>query len=377
MKNIKKDIAIIGGGIAGLYTAYKLGSMGYDTLILQDENQLCPGPSVRNGGLIHRGTFHSALVNDDDMAMRIAERCVYGYEQIKSFAPEAIEEDGLPVFALIKSDALAERAIKRWNKGNIYYKKVSYRQFNQHVPGISHTHAKYIFKTQDLPINYRILYQKLFHQSKKEGVDFIFGAKLLSIEPRNLIFEHGNTQKLSIEAKKYIFTTGYKTKKLIAQFFPNTLQVKIWKSHALSIPRPQKYGFYFIDKDEVSVEPQGIYSIVCQSQEDTLVDNTDLNVVQAKAENIFKKLLEIMPEAYKYANIYRAHACLKPSITLKNDTKRSVDAEVHVLNQKYLIALPGKATEAPFLADGLVKKVFQDYSDAIIAKRPGDTKGWL
>lgn len=372
MKKVKKDVIIFGGGIAGLYSAYKLSELGYKVSVVQDDKALASGPSVRNGGLLHRGTFHSALVNDDGVALKIAERCIYGYEQIKAFAPEAIEIDGTPVFAIIKNDELAQRAVNRWNKGSILYKEVNYKTFEEYIPGIERKYAKYIFKTADLPINYRIIYQKLLFQCERNNVEFFLNSKLEVINNNSVVIIKDQVQKITIEAEKFIFTTGYKTKELVNNFFSNKVNVKIWKSHALSIPRLKRYGFFFIDRNEISVEPQGEYSIVCQSQEDNLVDKADYDVVIEKTKGIFRQLVKVMPEAKLYANNYIAHACLKPSIILENDVKRSVDAEVHMMNNNCIIALPGKATEAPYLADVLLQKVFESHSDRRIAMRPGD-----
>lgn len=370
---IKKDIVIIGGGIAGLYTAYKLSSLGYQVAVVQNEPELAVGPSVRNSGWLHYGTFHSALIDDDKNALEIAARCQYGYEQIRNFAPEAIETDGTPIFAIVKDESLADRAVKRWNKGNIFYQEVSHTLFEQYIPGIERNYAKHIFKTKDLPVNYRILYQKLLFQSEKNNVSFFLNSKLTAIEPNTIVITTNGTKKTKIIASKFIFTTGYKTKELVDTFFPGKIEVKIWKSHALSVPRLRKYGFFFIDQNEVSVEPQGKYSIICQSQEDSQVDAADFTIVAEKTEDIFNQLVKVMPDAEKIGKKYMAHACLKPSILFNNDVKRSVNAEIHTLTHEHIIALPGKATEVPFLTDNLIKKVFENLYDTRIALRPGDT----
>jgi len=369
----KKDVIIIGGGVAGLFTAYKLSGLGLKVMLIEEQSQLCNGPSIKNGGLLHRGTFHSSLIEDELKAYQVSQRCMWGFEQIRTFAPECLERNGLPIYAIIKDEKLAERSIQRWEKWDIPIKLVSYEDFSSDIPGIDRQYAHFIFRVADVPVNYRILYQKLLVACERNEVEFIFDATFLPTEDNFAVIQYKNDNALSVQAESFVFTTGYKSKELIETYFPNTVNIKLWKSHALVFPLLKKHGFFFIDPGEVSVEPQGNYSIVCQSQEDTLVDTANFEINKGITEQIYHNLIKVLPEVGERKDILYPSACLKPAIV--SSTKgplRSVDIEIHELSKCHILALPGKATEAPCMADELVKVIFERQYDHRIALRPGD-----
>src|SRR4051812_46023684 len=89
-QKITADVAIIGGGVAGLLLATKLGDLQLSVVLAEKTDVLAGGPSTRNEGWLHPGTYHAASIQDADAAVRVARRCRYGYEQIRRYAPEAI-----------------------------------------------------------------------------------------------------------------------------------------------------------------------------------------------------------------------------------------------------------------------------------------------
>lgn len=66
--SVTRDIAIVGGGIAGLWLNARLQQMGYSTVLLESE-QLGGGQSVCSQGIIHGGTkyaLHGALTGSSE-----------------------------------------------------------------------------------------------------------------------------------------------------------------------------------------------------------------------------------------------------------------------------------------------------------------------
>jgi len=67
---------------------------------------------------------------------------------------------------------------------------------------------------------------------------------------------------------------------------------------------------------------------------------------------------------------------MKPDIISSKDPSRSVNVEIHELAEHYYLALPGKATEVPYLSDELVRILYtkfnKQFSDMRIAERPGE-----
>ena len=83
MKELKYDIAIIGGGIVGLATAYQIQKEfpKLDLIILEKESKLASHQTGRNSGVIHSGLYY----NPDSLR---AKNCVKGREQLIEFARE-------------------------------------------------------------------------------------------------------------------------------------------------------------------------------------------------------------------------------------------------------------------------------------------------
>ena len=81
MKEIKYDFAVVGGGIVGLATAYKL-QLKYPTLniiILEKEKELAFHQTGRNSGVIHSGLYYNP-------GSFRAKNCVDGRKQLVEFA---------------------------------------------------------------------------------------------------------------------------------------------------------------------------------------------------------------------------------------------------------------------------------------------------
>ena len=81
MKEIKYDFAVVGGGIVGLATAYKL-QLKHPTLniiILEKEKELAFHQTGRNSGVIHSGLYYNPG------SLR-AKNCVDGRKQLVEFA---------------------------------------------------------------------------------------------------------------------------------------------------------------------------------------------------------------------------------------------------------------------------------------------------
>lgn len=83
MSKRKYDIAIVGGGIVGLATAYKLQKRfpSLNIIILEKEKELSFHQSGRNSGVIHSGLYYKP-------GSYRAQNCVEGRKQLIKFAEE-------------------------------------------------------------------------------------------------------------------------------------------------------------------------------------------------------------------------------------------------------------------------------------------------
>ena len=110
MRPGRYDVAIVGGGLIGLATAYRLLEAHPDLrlVVLEKEAELAPRQSGRNSGVIHAGLYYVP-------GSLKAQLCREGMEALKSFADErgipyqlcgklvvALDESELPRLAELK-----------------------------------------------------------------------------------------------------------------------------------------------------------------------------------------------------------------------------------------------------------------------------------
>lgn len=77
-------------------------------------------------------------------------------------------------------------------------------------------------------------------------------------------------------------------------------------------------------------------------------------------------------DAIAHSDSYFAFACIKPDVASDLRDARSLDVEIFAPDDHHIFALPGKMTEAPCLADALVKIVFDKHDHPEVCVRPYD-----
>lgn len=113
MKEVKYDISVIGGGIVGMATAYKL-QLEYPKLniiILEKEKELAFHQTGRNSGVIHSGLYY------EPGSFR-AKNCVDGRKQLVEFAEKhQIDYDICGKIVLATNQAEKEKLSKLKDRG--------------------------------------------------------------------------------------------------------------------------------------------------------------------------------------------------------------------------------------------------------------------
>jgi L-2-hydroxyglutarate oxidase LhgO len=72
------DVAVIGGGVVGLSSAYALAEQGASVCLLESDTRLGHGTSTRNSGVIHAGLYYPA-------GSLKATLCIEGRDRLYSF----------------------------------------------------------------------------------------------------------------------------------------------------------------------------------------------------------------------------------------------------------------------------------------------------
>ncbi len=76
MSEFVSDITVVGGGIAGLWTAKELLERGYSVSLVEKSNALAAGATTRNEGWLHAGTYHSVAIDDERDAEQVTARTI-------------------------------------------------------------------------------------------------------------------------------------------------------------------------------------------------------------------------------------------------------------------------------------------------------------
>lgn len=370
------DVLIVGAGCAGLMTADFLSELGAKVRLIEQGDQIAPGPSTRNGGYVHGGGFHAAVIDDPTRALTTAKRCREGRDFYWTHHWSAIYFDAAPVRLIVRNAARAQLAADRWASAGISATLLSSKEtaaadfeFSGEISLAAHVN--------DLPINYTLVYQKILNRLLQRGV--VVSTKCrLSAADGGMATIDGPDGREYVSAKQIVYCSGFNTKMLVEKNrvrWPGMgdKSVKIWKSHVLLTRRFTQYGYMIIDPGEVSVMPQGDYCVVCQSQEDEEIEEPNYEVVPSTIARMQRRLIETynVPEHA----VFKSNACLKPSLHIGIEGPRSVDIHVLQLSETEILALPGKATEAPLMAAEVVAKLQHMLTNSI-AKRPGETYLW-
>ncbi|MGR9138692.1 NAD(P)/FAD-dependent oxidoreductase (plasmid) [Rhizobium leguminosarum] len=370
------DVAIVGGGCAGLMTADFLSELGARVAIVERSEKIAPGPSTRNGGYVHGGGFHAAVIDDPVRAAKTAERCRAGRDFFWTHHWSAIYHDAAPVRLLVRDKILAARSLQRWREIGIEADVLTSGQLSSADFDFVGD-AAIAATVNDLPINYALVYQKILARFlQRRGAIFV-GHEFLSYED-GLVTIRAGAEEIRLPAKQVVYCSGYDTNALVQRNrdrWPSLSDVsfKLWKSHVLQTRRFTRYGYMIVDPGEVSVMPQGDYCVVCQSQEDAEIQVPNYEKVGDRVSGIHAKLVA----TYRTPSDIRfeSNACLKPSVHVNGQGSRSVDIHVFQLSPTEILALPGKATEAPLMAAEVVSRL-QNMLTSSISNRPGEDHTW-
>ena len=368
----KVDVCILGGGISGLLIAHRLLSLGYKIILIDHNNKLASGASTRNQGWLHCGTYHCHSISNKNKAIEVARKCIYGYEYIKSYVPEAIENPNLSSYALISHEDSLDQSICLWDEIGIYHKSVSKDEIKSKIPLINEDGFSKCFKVKDVCINTRILYKKImFDITRKGGLIFKNVQSKFTNKNKTVLFFDTNGNKNSVDASIYIYATGFYAKKLFIDYFNIKLPIRLWRSHLVKIPKISDYICFFLDTKEVTVMRHGNNSIIGFNNDAKLCDNIDLDWIDKEVEDA---ILSGIKRRFHINNIesHLISSCIKVDLPNKYDDDRSLETSMIEPMTNHICVFPGKMTNAPFLADEVAKLVFKRLDDDCISYRPWD-----
>lgn len=369
LKEVKRsfDVTVVGAGVAGLMLTQKLSELGLHTALIEREERVAGGPSTRNEGWLHRGTYHATSIHDRSMAVQVARRCIYGHEQIKSFAPEAIEDVDTASFALVKDAERINEITGRWDEAGVSYRRVSLKDLVELEPNVNTDEITEAFQVADLGVNTRLLYRKLLTASQRAGAAIFTGSQLVKRESNEVeIIQRG--AHIPIESSLFIYTAGFGVKALFKENFGIDIPLRYWKSHLMIFPRLTTSSVFCLDAQEAAMMNHDGYSIVGLNEDATICEQPDYEPNKEGVENVRKATQRLFRKVDPGTPV----ACIKTDLVQKTQAARSLNISVSEPIQDHMCVLPGKMTEAPYVTDVVTRMVYNRINDRMVALRPMD-----
>lgn len=371
--NYKKyDVVIVGAGIMGLFLAKKLLTIGLSVIILEKGSELANGPSTKNEGILHRGTYHSYAIDDVGESIEVARKCIYGYDQILAQYPEVFEEFFLETIAIIKDKKNYLKAINRWDKAGVLYKNITYERAKKILPEVKISEEFLYFKIKEKAINTRLLLHTILKQiGSFDNIKILRGVHQIKfIDKFKISATYGDGDGVeNINFDYIVYSSGKGTKKIFKEEFNIELPIRVFKALLLVTKRLSKNNVYFLDEREVSIFQHGDKSIIGETKYNKpCLNDEDYEIDDDLKHSLINKVKEYFDFDDKNAMIFCSH---KVDYGGENDF-HSLDSKLNEPFNNHFIAMPGKMTEAPWLADYIMREIFKRKNDSIISERPCD-----
>ena len=186
-----KRVIIIGGGLVGLATAYKLQSRfpSARVTVLEKEDKVCAHQSGHNGGVLHSGLYYKP----GSLKARLA---VSGIREMVAFCQEhAVPHEicGKLVVAATEAEVprlrdLHERGTQNGLEGMRLLNREQMREVEPHVGGLAALHVP-----QEGIVDYDKVSQALQKQIEAKGGSVVLGAKVTALQLRDGEWRIGST----------------------------------------------------------------------------------------------------------------------------------------------------------------------------------------
>ena len=174
-----KDVIIIGAGIVGLATAWKIKSKAPETeiLIIEKEKEPAAHQTGHNSGVIHSGLYYKP-------GSLKARNCIEGHNQMIAFCQEegvdfdlcgkivvATEQHELPLL-----DTLYERGVQNGLQNLKYISSDELKEYEPHVAGLKGIHVP-----QTGIIDYKQVAKKLEEKLIQSGCEIVYNQQVSKI----------------------------------------------------------------------------------------------------------------------------------------------------------------------------------------------------
>lgn len=174
------DVAIIGGGCAGLFTALKLRHEGLSCLVY-DSKPFSGFSSTRNQGWLQSGAFYCGQGDTD-----VAQDCARGFAHLVDFCnqhcPEAVRDE-TECYLLFRTAADREQTIEA-RPGSIAIDKIDIRDVIAKEPILKDTPFEAAARISDRPFDTNAVLTAVATLAHEKGAQFHYVGEFGSLQIR-------------------------------------------------------------------------------------------------------------------------------------------------------------------------------------------------
>ncbi|HJP96913.1 MAG TPA: FAD-dependent oxidoreductase [Candidatus Saccharimonadales bacterium] len=362
METLQHDVTVVGAGIAGLWSAKELIDQGLSVCVVERSGTLANGATTKNEGWLHAGTYHAVAVEDEEEALRVTERTLYGHDAIVDFAPESI--DHTKSFALFSEDHLVHKALYRWGKAGVISSELSASQRANLEVRTAGVHTT--FEVKDKSVNSVTLCQKLARYIIDSGGRILTGANFMPQTDTSADIVNSNGERQMLRSNRFLLTSGAGIRLLHKELTGHELLMRYFKAHLLVAPRLFRDNYFYMGSGEAGVMSHGKASIVGVNRDGIELSQPDYAITPSKENLVRNAVLGMMPQGSlpHFEGQFTAIACCKPDIYTSHKDTQSLNVQIFEAAPNYICALPGKMTEAPYLGRAAMLHVIGGYPDS-------------
>jgi glycine/D-amino acid oxidase-like deaminating enzyme len=357
------DVTIIGGGIAGLWSAKELVDQGFSVSLVEASEQLATGATTRNEGWLHAGAYHSMGIKDYEDANNVVERTLYGHRAITDFAPDSVEHG--TSYAFIKNPTLIDETVSRWQEFGVRHRVAKARSFEDDGFNVGRISAA--FEVEDKSVNSRVICRKLAAYILERGVRIYTGAEFVPLDEGSADIITGDEIN-RLHSERFLITAGVSIKDVVERVTGQPFPMRYFKSHLLVTPRLTRDNGFYVDWNEAGVMGHGNATIVGYNRDSVEIAAPDYEVMPHKKQLVYDALVKLLPKAADHtieSTKIMGIACVKPDVfdtsrVADPDSRQNLNINVFDIGRGYTCAIPGKMTEAPALGRSVVKHLLND-----------------
>jgi Glycerol-3-phosphate dehydrogenase len=166
------DVAVIGGGINGLFTALDLTLRGFSVVLLE-RGAIGGGTSGRMHGLLHSGARYA--VTDPKAAVE----CIEENKVLVNMAPHAVEDTGGYFVAITKEDEeYVDQFLRGLRQVNIEHREINPGEAVREEPNLN-PNVKAVVEVPDKVVFARDLMFSIAISAHREGALIMQGAEVI------------------------------------------------------------------------------------------------------------------------------------------------------------------------------------------------------